>query len=1009
MVFRTQFSSSRNKTMTHLHNAFVAIIMLTFCAFVTGARKSSPQPCLDGSTECRSMKAVFKQQAKRGETLDEFLKSTVEPTKAETTEKRQEIDKFVRAFQKRFKTHKPFTVAQVLKGGSLGKGTAIKGSADIDLVVFFNGLPTVDDLKRELPNLLQIIQDEVKDHSEWKGRVKQVKVTPYSVTFTLDGQKVDILPASEAIRRDLKSPTKIYSTIESSRDGARKAARHYSTSLAPLQVEFVKKVPGSLKGVIGLLKYWKQENNVNIRSYSLELLAIHVSQEYSTLKSTNDLFRECMRLLADPSNIQIAFGQHYDSHKYTRPADVISFATYLVIDGVCICGVQPVLFLIGVPTNILSCIVFARQGLRDRMNLLLFSLALVDLLFVALFFLTGSYCLVGQFRPDVQNWWKFFARKYFTGLYRGFLYTSGCLTMIIAVERCLCVAMPLKAANLIKTRTVGAMIAATLVVIQTACCIYPLELEIGSALDLATGEVLYFLALTQFYFDNQKLIDVVENTFLMIVIPFTTFIVVTAATAVTVVKLKRAITWRETSGSDSTINKRQMALAKMLVVVSCVYILTAAPNLALGLSRLTVPGFLPSERFANIFLASHLLYLMLAMFNSSVNFFIYATNSSRDDRALQKVLRHIRGQTKNRQEAMMVMTQLNFRRYLSEQEFENYLVKRGGPVDVSSAVRHFPQPTQMGQFFLDGDFDILIITRRHGLIVGEMKSVGDETSNPQNLLEAIGQRVQKAVKQLNKAGRVLQHLVSDMQVNVNIRKTLMLPNVSTEQLTQVFNADSTIELELLQCLQAQDIASAIAQCLCKDSFESVQWWNWVVGTNSEVDEDQYESLLARFCGPATSIEVPAITSPRLGMTLRTPPEAVALTGLLNAITLYPDQLDLVTRQDLRLVFVWGPPGTGKTVVLTIKGRQWRDMDKDVHLLSSHPKSFAATSLIEHQLLASLTASTPRRVHVHKYDFSHGKDVDTAVDELAAAAKDGELYVIADEAYSGSCRFPENYK
>ncbi|KAK7478370.1 hypothetical protein BaRGS_00030374, partial [Batillaria attramentaria] len=259
-----------------------------------------------------------RMQAKRGETLDEFLKSTVEPTKAETTEKRQEIDKFVRAFQERFKTHKPFTVAQVLKGGSLAKGTAIKGSADIDLVVFFNGLPTVDDLKRELPNLLQIIQDEVKDHSEWKGRVKQVKVTPYSVTFTLDGQKVDILPASEAIRRDLKSPTKIYSTIESSRDGARKAARHYSTSLAPLQVEFVKKVPGSLKGVIRLLKYWKQENNVNIRSYSLELLAIHVSQEYSTLKSTNDLFRECMRLLADPSNIQIAFGQHYDSHKYTR-------------------------------------------------------------------------------------------------------------------------------------------------------------------------------------------------------------------------------------------------------------------------------------------------------------------------------------------------------------------------------------------------------------------------------------------------------------------------------------------------------------------------------------------------------------------------------------------------------------------------------------------------------------------------------------------------------------------
>nr|KAG5693116.1 hypothetical protein BaRGS_014066 [Batillaria attramentaria] len=297
------------------------------------------------------------------------------------------------------------------------------------------------------------------------------------------------------------------------------------------------------------------------------------------------------------------------------------------------------LFLIGVPTNILNCVVFARQGLWDRMNLLLFSRAMVDMVFVALFFIIGSYCLMGEIRPGLEDWWKFFARKYFTGLYRGFLYISGCLTMIIAVERCLCVAMPLKAATLIKTRTVAALIVTIVLVIMAACCLYPLELEIGSTVNPDTGEVLYFLTMTQFFFDNRQLIDVVENTFLMIVIPFFTFIVVSAATAVTVVKLKRAITWRETSGSDSTISKRQVALAKMLVVVSCVYILTAAPNLALGLSRLTVPGFLPSERFANIFLASHLLYLVLAMFNSSVYFFIYVTRSSRFRLELYRLFR----------------------------------------------------------------------------------------------------------------------------------------------------------------------------------------------------------------------------------------------------------------------------------------------------------------------------------------------------------------------------------
>nr|KAG5699984.1 hypothetical protein BaRGS_001803 [Batillaria attramentaria] len=33
-----------------------------------------------------------------------------------------------------------------------------------------------------------------------------------------------------------------------------------------------------------------------------------------------------------------------------------------------------------------------------------------------------------------------------------------------------------------------------------------------------------------------------------------------------------------------------------------------------------------------------------------------------------------------------------------------------------------------------------------------------------------------------------------------------------------------------------------------------------------------------------------------------------------------------------------------------------------------------------------------------YDFSNKTDVETAVNELAAAANNGELYIIADEAY-----------
>ena len=302
------------------------------------------------------------------------------------------------------------------------------------------------------------------------------------------------------------------------------------------------------------------------------------------------------------------------------------------------CGVSLILFLIGVPTNLLNCLVFYRQGLRDRMNLCLFSLALVDVLFITFFYLVSSYCIVGQLRPELEEWWKYFARKCFTGLFRGFLYSSGCLTMVIAVERCVCVTLPLKAATLVKTRTIAVIIVSIVLSIQTMCLLYPLELSIGTKEDPNTGKITLFLTTAEFRSKNILLYNIVENTFIMIVIPFTTFTVVTIATAITVVQLKRAIAWRHGSSSSSSSDVREVALVKMLVVVSLIYIISSAPNIALGMTRLLVPEFVANRIYANIFLASHLLSLILGQLNSSVNFFVYLARSSRFRQELRGLL-----------------------------------------------------------------------------------------------------------------------------------------------------------------------------------------------------------------------------------------------------------------------------------------------------------------------------------------------------------------------------------
>ena len=211
--------------------------------------------------------------------------------------------------------------------------------------------------------------------------------------------------------------------------------------------------------------------------------------------------------------------------------------------------------------------------------------------------------------------------------------------MVIAVERCLCVTLPLQAATLVKTRTIAVIIVGVVLSIQAVSLLYPLEISVGSREDPNTGEITLFLTTTDFYSQQKLLYHVMQNTFLMIVIPFATFAVVTIATAITVVQLKRAIAWRHGSSSSSSSDAREMSLVKMLVVISLIYIISSAPNIALGLTKLMVPDFLPSGKFANIFLASHFMSLVLAQANSSVNFFVYLARSSRFSQELRGLLR----------------------------------------------------------------------------------------------------------------------------------------------------------------------------------------------------------------------------------------------------------------------------------------------------------------------------------------------------------------------------------
>ena len=165
--------------------------------------------------------------------------------------------------------------------------------------------------------------------------------------------------------------------------------------------------------------------------------------------------------------------------------------------------------------------------------------------------------------------------------------------------------------------------------------------------DDTNGQIVHFTSYTSYYAHHETLFETVEFIFVSPFLPFTTFIVVSMATAVTVVRLRLASAWRastshaggsgeEGGGRVNRLIQQQAAVTKVLVLISCLYILCSAPAVAVAATRFVVPGerFYPWGRYSNMFFAVQDASYTLAAVNSSLNFFIYVWRSSRYRRTL---------------------------------------------------------------------------------------------------------------------------------------------------------------------------------------------------------------------------------------------------------------------------------------------------------------------------------------------------------------------------------------
>ena len=118
--------------------------------------------------------------------------------------------------------------------------------------------------------------------------------------------------------------------------------------------------------------------------------------------------------------------------------------------------------ILGMPGNVLNAVVFFRQGLKDRITLMLFVLAIVDFFNLFFYFSFNVSCFIQPLDPVLALNVKML--QYAQVLYLNML--AGCLSIalvtVLSVDRCVAITWPLKAPRLLTYRRTVYVLAATI-------------------------------------------------------------------------------------------------------------------------------------------------------------------------------------------------------------------------------------------------------------------------------------------------------------------------------------------------------------------------------------------------------------------------------------------------------------------------------------------------------------------------------------------------------------------
>ncbi|KAI8791212.1 G-protein coupled receptor frpr-1 [Biomphalaria glabrata] len=280
----------------------------------------------------------------------------------------------------------------------------------------------------------------------------------------------------------------------------------------------------------------------------------------------------------------------------------------------------------GVVTNVLNAVVFIRQGLKDSVSISMMAITCWDLVKCLSGLIHRMYGPLQAISQWVSHIWLTYTyHAEFNSIFAGFV--SYALTAYVSVERCLCVSMPLKVRSIVTVKLTLFMVVAISLLTFGAFFVVFFNFDIYYMYYSKFNATAPIFLYSTFYYRMQHF-AIPYYSAMAIVLPFTSFIVLSISSSITVYYLRKSSQFIGKTQSASGISLRERRASSMLLVIIAIKIGNLFPRMVVYSAQLVEPEFYSLRHYHYLFLTVTRFLFVLDFANAAVTFFIYLKMSS---------------------------------------------------------------------------------------------------------------------------------------------------------------------------------------------------------------------------------------------------------------------------------------------------------------------------------------------------------------------------------------------